>query len=176
MLAVYTSPTTAPYLETKVGSKKSGQVFRATELRTLVSCDGEHVSTSHPDLDNCLRTAHGNSAIVSVMPTPASKSDMTYTVLVEGKTDLIYVGGILTHAKLVYSARPPTTTRRRRRLVAAPSSALSSKAKINKLKHNSKKAPAAPSAPKFATARSMALIISYWSSPPFLPTGTAPFA
>ena len=101
VLAVYKSPATAPYLDIKVDSKKNdqGRVLRATEFHTLASCDGQHVPANQLKLGDCLRTAHGPSAIVSITPTPATKDDMTYTILVEGETDLIYVGGILTHAK-----------------------------------------------------------------------------
>ena len=101
VLAVYKSPATAPYLDIKVDSKKNdqGRVLRATEFHTLASCDGQHVPANQLKLGGCLRTAHGPSAVVSITPTPATKDDMTYTILVEGETDLIYVGGILTHAK-----------------------------------------------------------------------------
>jgi hypothetical protein len=54
-------------------------------------------------LGDCLSTVHGPSKIVSIAPTPTTAQDMTYTLVMKGETDTIFVGGILTHAKLEHA-------------------------------------------------------------------------
>jgi len=100
VVAVNKSPATSPYLDIKVNSKnKDNAVLQATEFHTVATCAGDHVPANQLKLGDCLLTVHGHSEIVSITPTPATTKDMTYTLVVEGETDRIFVGGILTHAK-----------------------------------------------------------------------------
>jgi hypothetical protein len=112
----------APNKEAQV---KHAMSLRTTEHHTFPKCGGAPVPSQHlrhnkagnNDVEaammlrahelkpgDCLLTSDGEQTIESVNRTPAKAEDFTYSVQLEGSTDLVVVGGVVTHATASHAA------------------------------------------------------------------------
>jgi hypothetical protein len=108
----------------KKAQVKHAMSLRTTEHHTFPKCGGAPVPPQHlrhskagksQHLEaalmmrahelkpgGCLLTLDGEQTIESVHRTPAKSEDLTYSVQLEGTTDLIAVGGVVTHAQALH--------------------------------------------------------------------------
>ena len=110
---IYRSTSVEPFIVFSLTYAKKGtktqaaalEKLRATEHHTFPMCESSNaavaatVAAIELKVGDCLRTVHGRATIKNVARSPASQHDKTYTIVVEGQTELIAVGGIFTHAK-----------------------------------------------------------------------------
>ena len=79
------------------------QVVRATPHHTFPACSFKNFkvkTTKAKDfaVGDCVMTAHGKATVVSATMTPAAKDEEPYTIVLNGKSDLVSVDGVFTHA------------------------------------------------------------------------------
>jgi hypothetical protein len=81
----------------------ASQVVRATPHHTFPSCSfgNKFVKTTAAKdfaAGDCILTEHGRAKVVSATMSPAAKGEEAYTIVLKGKSDLVAVDGVFTHA------------------------------------------------------------------------------
>jgi hypothetical protein len=63
-------------------------------------CHEQKLITAHAlKVGECLHTSGGRGKVESIVPSPATKKDVTYTLVMEDSIDLVSIGGVFTKAK-----------------------------------------------------------------------------
>jgi len=110
---VRASPASVPYVTITVVAMKGANkeknhtlkdVLRVTEFHTFPKCNGATFPALRLEVGDCLLTVHGRAEIATIQRTPVTKQDRTYTNVFEGKTDLVAVGSVFTHALSQHAA------------------------------------------------------------------------
>ena len=105
---LFRSPGSAPYLHIAVsGLDGAAHKLEATEYHTFPVCDSasDLVPANKLSVGQCVHTIHGPAKISSITRVPATIDDTTYSIVLEGETDLIAVGGVFTHTRASSSHR-----------------------------------------------------------------------
>jgi len=81
------------------------QVVRSTPHHTFPACSFKHdkmtVKTTNAKeftANDCVMTTDGKGKVTSATMTPAAKVEEAYTIVLKGKSSLVAVGGVFTHA------------------------------------------------------------------------------
>jgi len=81
-------------------SKLVAKHLRATKHHSFPVCHKRELMPAIAlKVGDCLHTLGGQGTVDSIMPSPATKDDMTYTLVLEEGIDLVAIGGIFTRAK-----------------------------------------------------------------------------
>jgi len=103
------NPYTSKLIHADQTDKSKYQQLRVTRHHTFPVCRKQKLLPALAlKVGDCLHTSSGQGIIQSIEPSPATKRDRTYTLVLEDNIDMVAIGGIFTRAKAEH-AKATTT-------------------------------------------------------------------
>ena len=94
------NPFTNKFVHADHTDRSTAKHLRVTTHHTFPVCHEQKLIPAHAlKVGDCLHTAGGRGKVESIVPSPATKKDVTYTLVMEDSIDLVSIGGVFTKAK-----------------------------------------------------------------------------
>jgi len=106
------NPYTKKLVHADHSDGSSSKHLRVTRHHTFPVCHEQKlVPALALKVGDCLHTAGGRGKVTSIAPSPITKSDVTYTLVLDEGIDKVAVGGVFTQAMPEHLAQPKSTLR-----------------------------------------------------------------